>query len=95
MENTNRNRDIDFDYLSNDDIVELAKPRNKLEEDILKDALAKLGDYTTAKKMANYMELSERSIRRYIDDRKLVTFTTGTRRKIYTRTILNIINLSE
>lgn len=93
MAKINKNREINFDFLSNEEIMELAKPKNSLERDFLKDALKRLGDNTSVAKLSEYLGVSPRIIYYCIEDKKLVAFKIGTRKVILTKSILNIVDL--
>ena len=95
MAKINKNRDINFDFLSNEEIMELAKPKNSLERDFLKDALKRLGDNTSVAKLSEYLGVSPRIIYYCIEDKKLVAFKLGSRKVVLTKGILNIVDLDD
>ena len=56
------NRNKNFDFLSNEEIIKLATPQNKIESQFLDDALKKLGDNTSVLKLANYLNVGKTTI---------------------------------
>lgn len=95
MAKINKNREINFDFLSKEQIMELAKPKNSLEAGFLKDAINRLGDNTSVAKLAEYLGVSPRIIYYCIEDKKLVAFKLGSRKVILTKSILNIVDLDD
>lgn len=87
------NRNKNFDFLSNEEIIKLATPQNEVESQFLDDALKKLGDNTSVLKLANYLNVGKTTIYRAIENKKLVAFKVGSRNIIMTKCILNLVEI--
>lgn len=57
----------------------------------MKDALKKLGELATMNDIQKYFKVSRNHIYRGIDERKILTFKTGKKVLIMTKTILNLL----
>lgn len=81
----------DFDFMSEREILDMAKPKGYVEEMFLNKALKELGENTTVEKIAKYLNVSKCTIYRAIEDRRLLNFKVGSKNIVMTRTILNVI----
>lgn len=87
--------DLIFDFMTNREILKMAEPKDELEQMILEKALKDLGEVTTVEKLAQYLGLSNSSIRRAINSRKLVSYKAGRKIFVITKSLLNIIKVME
>ena len=87
--------ELTFDFMTNREILQIAELKDDLEKLILEKAMKELGEVTTVDKLVNYLGLSTSFVRRAINSRKLVTYKVGRKVFILTRSILNIIEVTE
>lgn len=87
--------DLTFDFMTNREILQIAEPKDDLEKMILEKAVKELGEVTTVEKLAHYLGLSNSFVRRAINSRKLVTYKVGRKMFVITKSLLNIIKVTE
>lgn len=87
--------DLTFDFMTNREILQIAEPKDDLEKMILEKAVKELGEVTTVDKLVNYLGLSTSFVRRAINSRKLVSYKVGRKMFVITKSLLNIIKVTE
>lgn len=90
-----KDKNIEYDFLTNEEIYKKAKPQNYMEKTIVETAVKHLGENTTAIKLAKYLNVSKSHIYKAMEERKIVSYRVGYRLVIMTRSILNIVKINE
>lgn len=85
-------RKMNFDFLTDEEILKNAKPKDFRERELLKIALENLGEFTTIKKLGEFFNLSQSYIYKSMEERKLISYKSGSKTLIMTKSILNIIH---
>ena len=86
---------MNFDFLSDEEILKNAKPRDFREEELLKMTIENLGEFTTIKKLGEFFGLSQSYIYKSMEERKLIAYKSGSKTLILTKSVLNIIHSRE
>lgn len=86
---------INFDFMTDWEIIEGTKPKNPKEEEFLKIAYRNLGELTTINRLSKFLGMGKSTIYKALSERKLIAYKTGNKNLILTKTILNIITSNE
>ena len=86
---------INFDFMTDWEIIEGTKPKNPKEEEFLKIAYRNLGELTTINRLSKFLGMGKSTIYKALSERKLIAYKTGNKNLILTKAILNIKTSNE
>lgn len=72
-------------------IFEKMKPESKEEQEIVKNLIKNLGEFTNVKDTAEYLKVSKSYIYKMIDEKNIIFAEIGRRKIIYTRSLIVIL----
>lgn len=81
-----------FEFLTDEEILERAKPKNEIDRLMLKSILVKFGELGELTSVARYLKVSRPFLYRALEERKILSVKMGVKRMIVMRTILNIVD---
>ncbi|NME36506.1 hypothetical protein [Fusobacterium sp. FSA-380-WT-3A] len=81
-----------FEFLTDEEILEKAKPKNEVGRLILKNILIKFGELGELASVARYLKVSRPFLYRALEERKILSVKIGVKRMIVIRSILNIVD---
>lgn len=80
-----------FEFMTDEEILEAARPKNVREKELLRIISANLKPLATIKQVASFLNVSESFIYKALEKRAILAYKVGSKTEILTETLTNIV----